>query len=184
MFCCRKAVRMKEEISMETIKASNVWDDDYIPPGEKDKLRGECAKLYMELRDIDVQLDILKYRQGRCRRIYSVCVIVAVVILLIALFVGGVTLFYEREPIDGFAAVLVNGGIVVSALVGAVASTIFFSAMSVHSFWAQCANFLRIEKLEMQRLGCIREKSAIETRLANLEAEIAGHTEASITEDE
>ena len=57
---------------MNQIKASNVWDEDYIPPAETDKLRGEKAKLYMELRDMDVQLEDLKYRQGRCRRIYSV----------------------------------------------------------------------------------------------------------------
>lgn len=158
---------------MDTIKASNVWDDDYIAPGEKDKLRGESAKLYMELRDIDVQLQDLKYRQVRCRRIYSVCVIVAAVILLIALVIGGVQLFYERQPIDGFIAKLVNGGIVISVLLAGISSVIFFSAMSVNSFWANCANFLRIDKLEIQRLGCIREKSCIETRLAELERMIS-----------
>lgn len=57
---------------MNTIKASNVWDDDYIAPEEKDRLRGECAKLYMELRDIDVRLQDLKYRQVRCRRICAI----------------------------------------------------------------------------------------------------------------
>lgn len=157
---------------MNTIKASNVWDDDYIAPEEKDKLRGECAKLYMELRDIDVRLQDLKYRQVRCRRIYSVCVIMAVVILLIALVIGGVQLFYWREPIYGLIATIVNGGIMISTLLAGIASVIFFSAMSVHSFWARCANFLRIDKLEIQRLGCIREKSAIETRLEELEEKI------------
>ena len=169
---------------MDYIKASNIWDTDYIPPSEMDKLRGEKAKLYMELRDLDVQLDDLKYRQGRCRRIYSVCVIIAVVFFVIALVVGAVQLFYWVQPIYGLKAMIVNGGIVISLLVAGISSTIFFSAMSVNSFWAECANFLRIEKLEMQRLGCIREKSAIETRLANLEAEIAGHAESSVADDE
>lgn len=36
---------------MDQIKASNVWDEDYIPPAETDKLRGEKAKLYMEPHD-------------------------------------------------------------------------------------------------------------------------------------
>ena len=154
---------------MEKIKASNVWDDDYIAPGEKDKMRGECAKMYMELRDLDVQLDDIKYRQGRCRRIFSVCIIVAVVLIAIVLFLGGVRLFYHREPIDGLLGYIVNGGIMIGILVAAIAFVIFFSAMSVSSFWAGCADVLRIRKLEVERLGCIREKSAIEHRLKEAE---------------
>ncbi len=154
---------------MDRIKASNVWDDDYIAPGENDKLRGECAKLYMELRDIDVRLQDLKYRQMRCRQIYFVSIIVAVAILLIALMIGGVQLFYWMQPISGLKAVIVNGGIMISILFAGIASVIFFSAMSVHPFWARCANILRIDKLEIPRLGCIREKSAIETRLEELD---------------
>ncbi len=158
---------------MDTIKASNVWDEDYIPPADTDKLRGEKAKLYMELRDLDVQLDDLKYRQGRCRRIYSVCVIVAIVFVILSLLLFGIMLFWYHVPISGFVGVIVNGGLVISLLVAGVASVIFFSAMSVHSFWAGCANFLRIDKLEIKRLGCVREKSAIETRLAELEEKIS-----------
>lgn len=158
---------------MDQIKASNVWDEDYIPPSEKDKLRGEKAKLYMELRDLDVQLDDLKYRQGRCRRIYSVCIIVAVVIIIIALFLGGTQLFYHRQPIDGLVAYIVNGGIMIGILLAGISSVIFFSAMSVNTFWANCANILRIDKLEIRRLGCIREKSATEHRLEELERMIS-----------
>lgn len=160
---------------MDQIKASNVWDEDYIPPAETDKLRGEKAKLYMELRDMDVQLEDLKYRQGRCRRIYSVCVIVAVAVALviIALFLGGVRLFYHRQPIDGLLSYIVNGGMVIGVAVAGIASVIFFSAMSVNSFWASCANILRIDKLEIRRLGCIREKSAIEHRLEELDRMIS-----------
>ena len=158
---------------MEQIKASNVWDEDYIPPAETDKLRGEKAKLYMELRDMDVQLEDLKYRQGRCRRIYSVCVIVAVVLVFIVLLLGGVRLFYHRQPIDGLLSYIVNGGMVIGVAVAGIASVIFFSAMSVNSFWASCANILRIDKLEIRRLGCIREKSAIEHRLEELDRMIS-----------
>lgn len=158
---------------MDLIKASNVWDEDYIPPAETDKLRGEKAKLYMELRDMDVQLEDLKYRQGRCRRIYSVCVIVAVALVIIALFLGGVRLFYHRQPIDGLLSYIVNGGMVIGVAVAGIASVIFFSAMSVNSFWASCANILRIDKLEIRRLGCIREKSAIEHRLEELDRMIS-----------
>lgn len=154
---------------MDQIKASNVWDEDYIPPAEADKLRGEKAKLYMELRDLDVQLDSIKYHQLRCRRIYSVCIIVAVALVIIALFLGGVRLFYQREPIDGLLGYIVNGGIMIGVAVAGIASVIFFSAMSVNSFWAKCANILRIDKLEIRRLGCIREKSAIEHRLEELD---------------
>lgn len=157
---------------MNTIKASNVWDDDYIAPEEKDRLRGECAKLYMELRDIDVRLQDLKYRQVRCRRIYSVCVIVAIAFVMLSLLLFGIMLFMYNVPISGFVGVIINGGLVISLLVLGVASVIYFCAMSVHSFWARCANFLRIDKLEIQRLGCIREKSAIETRLEELEEKI------------
>ena len=96
---------------MDQIKASNVWDEDYIPPAETDKLRGEKAKLYMELRDLDVQLDDLKYRQGRCRRIYSVCVIVAVAFVILALFLFGMMLFWYHVPISGFVGVIINGGL-------------------------------------------------------------------------
>ncbi len=159
---------------MDTIRAVNSWDEEYEGPEGTDKLRGECAKLYMELRDIEIRLEDLKYRQARCRRIYSVCVVLAVVIFVIALVVGGVQLFYWVQPISGVIATIVNGGMIIAALVGGISSVIFFSAMSVKSFWAECANFLRINKLEIRRLGCIREKSAIEVRLANLEAEIAG----------
>jgi len=158
---------------MDQIKASNVWDEDYIPPAEADKLRGEKAKLYMELRDLDVQLDSIKYHQLRCRRIYSVCVIVAVALVIIALFLGGVCLFYQREPIDGLLGYIVNGGIMIGVAVAGIASVIFFSAMSVNSFWAKCANILRIDKLEIRRLGCIREKSAIEHRLEELDRMIS-----------
>ena len=154
---------------MDRIKASNVWDDDYIAPGEKDKLRGECAKLYMELRDIDVRLQDLKYRQMRCRRIYSVCIIVTIVFLILSFFWIAMMLFWYHVPVSGFVGVLVNGGLVISLLIASIASVIFFSAMSVHPFWARCANILRIDKLEIQRLGCIREKSAIETRLKELD---------------
>lgn len=153
---------------MDTIKASNVWDEDYIPPAEADKLRGEKAKLYMELRDLDVQLDNIKYHQVRCRRIYSVCIIVAVALVIIALFLGGVRLFLHRQPIDGLLGYIVNGGIMIGVAVVGIASVIFFSAMSVNSFWASCANILRIDKLEIRRLGCIREKSATEHRLEEL----------------
>jgi hypothetical protein len=45
--------------------------------------------------------------------------------------------------------------------------------MSVNSFWASCANILRIDKLEIRRLGCIREKSAIEHRLEELDRMIS-----------
>ena len=158
---------------MDQIKASNVWDEDYIPPAEADKLRGEKAKLYMELRDLDVQLDSIKYHQLRCRRIYSVCVIVAVALVIIALFLGGVCLFYHRQPIDGLLSYIVNGGMVIGVAVAGIASVIFFSAMSVNSFWASCANTLRIDKLEIRRLGCIREKSAIEHRLEELDRMIS-----------
>ncbi len=154
---------------MDTIKASNVWDDDYIPPADKDKLRGECAKLYMELRDLDVRVDDIKYRQLSLRRVYSVCVIVAVLLVLLAFIIGGVRLFYRRQPIDGLLAYIVNGGILIGSLTAGISSVVFFSAMSVHSFWAGCANFLRIEKLEIKRLGYIREKSATEIRLSELE---------------
>ena len=154
---------------MDQIKASNVWDEDYIPPAETDKLRGEKAKLYMELRDLDVQLEDLKYRQGRCRRIYSVCVIVAVAFVILALFLFGMMLFWYHVPISGFVGVIINGGLAISLAVAGIASVIFFSAMSVNSFWASCANILRIDKLEIRRLGCIREKSAIEHRLEELD---------------
>ncbi len=154
---------------MDTIKASNVWDEDYIPPAETDKLRGEKAKLYMELRDLDVQLDNIKYHQVSCRRMYSVCVIIAVALVIIALFLGGVRLFYYRQPVDGLLGYIVNGGITIGVAVAGIASVIFFSAMSVNTFWANCANILRIDKLEIRRLGCIREKSAIEHRLEELE---------------
>lgn len=169
---------------MDTIRAVNSWDEEYEGPKNTDILRGECAKMYMDLRDIDVRLKDLKYRQARCRRIYSVCIIVAVLLVLIALMIGSIQLFYYRQPIDGFRAYIVNGGIMIGTLFAGISSVIFFSAMSVHSFWAQCANFLRIDKLEIQRLGCIREKSAIETRLANLEEEIEGYRKDSITEFE
>ncbi len=158
---------------MEQIKASNVWDEDYIPPAETDKLRGEKAKLYMELRDLDVQLEDLKYRQGRCRRIYSVCVIVAVAFVILALFLFGMMLFWYHVPISGFVGVIINGGLAISLAVAGIASVIFFSAMSVNSFWASCANILRIDKLEIRRLGCIREKSAIEHRLEELDRMIS-----------
>jgi len=158
---------------MDQIKASNVWDEDYIPPAEADKLRGEKAKLYMELRDLDVQLDSIKYHQLRCRRIYSVCVIVAVALVIIALFLGGVCLFYHRQPIDGLLSYIVNGGMVIGVAVAGIASVIFFSAMSVNSFWASCANILRIDKLEIRRLGCTREKSAIEHCLEELDRMIS-----------
>lgn len=160
---------MAGEKDMDTIKASNVWDDDYIAPDEKDKLRGECAKLYMELRDIDVRLQDLTYRQTRCRQIYFVSIIVAVAILLIALMIGGVQLFYWMQPISGLKAIIVNGGIIISTLFAGIASVIFFSAMSVYPFWAWCANILRIDKLEIQRMGCVREKNAIEIRLEELD---------------
>lgn len=158
---------------MDTIKASNVWDEDYIPPAQADKLRGECAKVYMELRDLDVQIKDLKYRQGRCRRIYSVCIIVAVLLLMLALLIGGIQLFYYRQPIDGFIAYIVNGGILIGTLIAGIATIIFFSAMSVNTFWANCANILRIDKLEIRRLGCIREKSATQHRLEELECMIS-----------
>lgn len=158
---------------MDQIKASNVWDEDYIPPAETDKLRGEKAKLYMELRDMDVQLEDLKYRQGRCRRIYSVCVIVAVAFVILALFLFGMMLFWYHVPISGFVGVIINGGLAISLAVAGIASVIFFSAMSVNSFWASCANILRIDKLEIRRLGCIREKSAIEHRLEELDRMIS-----------
>lgn len=158
---------------MDQIKASNVWDEDYIPPAETDKLRGEKAKLYMELRDLDVQLEDLKYRQGRCRRIYSVCVIVAVAFVILALFLFGMMLFWYHVPISGFVGVIINGGLAISLAVAGIASVIFFSAMSVNSFWASCANILRIDKLEIRRLGCIREKSAIEHRLEELDRMIS-----------
>lgn len=158
---------------MEQIKASNVWDEDYIPPAETDKLRGEKAKLYMELRDLDVQLDDLKYRQGRCRRIYSVCVIVAIVFVVLSLLLFGIMLFWYHVPISGFVGVIINGGLAISLLVAGIASVIFFSAMSVNPFWANCANILRIDKLEIRRLGCIREKSAIEHRLEELDHKIS-----------
>ena len=158
---------------MEQIKASNVWDEDYIPPAETDKLRGEKAKLYMELRDLDVQLEDLKYRQGRCRRIYSVCVIVAVAFVILALFLFGMMLFWYHVPISGFVGVIINGGLAISLAVAGIASVIFFSAMSVNSFWASCENILRIDKLEIRRLGCIREKSAIEHRLEELDRMIS-----------
>lgn len=158
---------------MDYIKASNVWDEDYIPPTETDKLRGEKAKLYMELRDLDVQLDDLKYRQGRCRRIYSVCVIVAIAFVILSLFLFGMMLFWYNVPISGFVGVIINGGLAISLAVAGIASVIFFSAMSVNSFWANCANILRIDKLEIRRLGCIREKSAIEHRLEELERMIS-----------
>lgn len=154
---------------MDQIKASNVWDEDYIPPAETDKLRGEKAKLYMELRDLDVQLDSIKYHQLRCRRIYSVCVIVAIAFVILALFLFGIMLFWYHVPISGFVGVIINGGLAISLVVAGIASVIFFSAMSVNSFWASCANILRIDKLEIRRLGCIREKSAIEHRLEELD---------------
>ena len=97
------------------------------------------------------------------------CIIVAVALVIIALFLGGVRLFYQREPIDGLLGYIVNGGIMIGVAVAGIASVIFFSAMSVNSFWAKCANILRIDKLEIRRLGCIREKSAIEHRLEELE---------------
>lgn len=159
---------------MDTIRAVNSWDEEYEGPMDTDKLRGECAKLYMELRDLEVRLKDLKYRQARCRRIYSVCVIAAAVLFLVAFFIGGMTLFYERQPIEGFTSKLVKGGIVIAVLIGSISSVIFFSAMSVHSFWAGCANFLRIDKLEIQRLGCVREKSALEVQIADLEEKISG----------
>ena len=158
---------------MDQIKASNVWDEDYIPPAEADKLRGEKAKLYMELRDLDVQLDSIKYHQLRCRRIYSVCVIVAVALVIVALFLGGARLFYQREPIDGLLGYIVNGGIMIGLVVAGIATVIFFCAMSVNSFWASCANILRIDKLEIRRLGCIREKSATLHRLEELDRMIS-----------
>lgn len=158
---------------MENLRASNVWDDDYVPPADNDKLRGECAKMYMELRDLDVQLADIKYRQLNVRRIYSICIIIAVVLLVVAIITGGIRLFYYRQPIGGISAYLVNGGIVIGALLAGISSAIFFCAMSVNSFWAGCANFLRIEKLEIKRLGCIREKSAMEHRLEELEGLIS-----------
>ncbi len=158
---------------MEQIKASNVWDEDYISPAETDKLRGEKAKLYMELRDLDVQLDSIKYYQGRYRRIYSVCVIVAIVFVILAFFMFGMMLFMYNAPIPGIVGAIVNIGFVISLLVLGVMSVIFFSAMSVNSFWASCANILRIDKLEIRRLGCIREKSAIEHRLEELDRMIS-----------
>lgn len=158
---------------MDQIKASNVWDEDYIPPAETDKLRGEKAKLYMELRDLDVQLDSIKYHQLRCRRIYSVCVIVAIAFVILALFLFGMMLFWYHVPISGFVGVIINGGLAISLVVAGIASVIFFSAMSVNSFWAKCANILRIDKLEIRRLGCIREKSAIEHRLEELDRMIS-----------
>lgn len=154
---------------MENLRASNVWDDDYIPPGDVDKLRGEKAKLYMELRDLDVKLDDIKYRQVKCRQVYAICIVVAVFLLLIALVVGSRRLFYQHQPIDGLTAYIVNGGFLFGVLIAGIPSVLFFSTMSVNSFWANCANFLRIEKLEIKRLGCIREKSAMENRLEELE---------------
>ena len=154
---------------METIKASNVWDDDYIAPAETDKLRGECAKLYMETRDLDVRLDDIKYRQVCCRRIYSICIIVAVVLFLFALLIGAVELFYQRQPIDGLVAYIVNGGFALGALLAGISTLIFFSAMSVHPFWANCANVCRIEKLEIKRLGYVREQNAIHERILEIE---------------
>lgn len=154
---------------MDTIRASNVWDDDYTAPSETDQLRGECAKLYMEVRDLDVKLDDVKYRQICLRRIYSVCVIVGVILFLIALLVGSVELFYHRQPIDGFVAYIVNGGIVFGFLLTGIPSVIFFSTMSVHPFWASCADLMRIEKLEVKKLGFVREKSALENRMEELE---------------
>lgn len=158
---------------MNQIKASNVWDEDYIPPTETDKLRGEKAKLYMELRDLDVQLDDLKYRQGRCRRIYSVCVIVAIGFAILSFVMLKMMLFMFDVPIFGIVGMLLGIGFVISLLVLVVMSVIFFSAMSVNSFWASCANILRIDKLEIRRLGCIREKSAIEHRLEELDRMIS-----------
>ena len=154
---------------MENIRASNVWDEDYILPADTDKLRGEKAKLYMELRDLDVKLDDIKYRQVKCRQLYAICIVIAVFLVFIALIAGGTKLFYHRQPIDGLTAYIVNGGIVLGALIAGIPSVLFFSTMSVDSFWANCANFLRIEKLEVKRLGCMREKSSIERRLEELE---------------
>lgn len=157
---------------MTTIKASNVWDDDYIAPDEMDKLRGECARLYMEKRDISVRLDNIKYRQARCRRIYAVCVIITAILLIAPLLMCAKDLFIDAEPVSSFSLSALVTFYTIAAVACGISSTIFFSAMSVHSFWAKCANILRIEKLEMQRLSCIREQNALEIRLKELEEKI------------
>lgn len=157
---------------MDTIKASNVWDEDYIPPAETDKKRGECAKIYMELRDLDVRLDDIEYRQISYRRVYSVCIVVAAVFIVLALIIGADQLFIARMPISGIKAYIVNGGILIGTLLAGIPSLVFFSAMSVHPFWAGCANIIHIGKLEMQRLALVREKSALKARLEELEKTI------------
>ena len=104
---------------------------------------------------------------------YLASVTVIATLVIIALFLGGVRLFYHRQPIDGLLSYIVNGGMVIGVAVAGIASVIFFSAMSVNSFWASCTNILRIDKLEIRRLGCIREKSAIEHRLEELDRMIS-----------
>ena len=158
---------------MNKIRACNIWDDDYKEPTDADKARGECAKLYMELRDLEVRLDDIKYHQLKCRQFYTVCIAIAVCLFLIALVVGSVRLFYHCQPIDGLTAYIVNGGILFSALIAGISTILFCCAMSVNSFCANCADFLRIEKLEMKYQSCIREKNNIERQLKELERMIS-----------
>lgn len=164
------------------IKAVNSWDEEYTGPLEEHKLRGECAALYMEMQDIERQLKDVAYKQARARQIYTICVVVATLIVVIYLLLCGIDLFIFMSPISG--ADLIIGGVclAIAVMIGGIPSIFFFSAMSVKPFWAQCANTLRIEKLEMIRYSHIRRKREVEERIEALEKQIENLTKRENTE--
>lgn len=142
-------------------------EQDKIP-----KLRGEYSKIYMELNEVSFRLKDVQYRQERCRRIYIFCLVIVAILFLASLLIWSKDLFYERRPVTDFHRFIIVTLTIIEIVIGCISSVIFFSAMSVYTFWVKCANFFRIEKLEMQRLYYAREKHALTERMKELEIEI------------
>ncbi len=136
------------------------------------KLNIEKTKLYMELRDLKNSLDIITYRKREICIFFVTGMAIFAVLFCVSVFLwlrsfSMYDVYGERLHIASKYVILVS---VIAFIIMAIP---YFCMMSQKYFWIECANFLRFEKIEMQRNTYIREIREIYKKCAEIDEEVS-----------